>query len=508
MTYWSERIIDSQEKLTNQSIIKIQKQLRKYYKNCWKSVEADFEALFEAAQAKIAAGQTVTMNDIYKMDRYCQIQAKLKEQLKALGDKEIAAMDNNFEKQWKAIYGAALPKDMMFNEISVAAAKSAINTTWCADGKHFSSRVWKKNEQLVNTLNEELVNCVVTGKKTSELKQNLMERFNVSYSQADRIVRTESAHIQTQASQQRYKDAGITHYKFLGRHEHNANCDCGMLNGKIFSFDEAVVGVNMPPMHPNCRCAIAPVVEEAAENTVNKQSTKMSKVKRGQTEDNPYTSAALAKQKKEALANGEELTYYGHTCESCGLYFETKKPYAKTCPVCKNQIHSYRGGQEKHITKCIKCGKGFITMLGQNINVCPDCQTEMLATKEAKRILKRGYTEKGTIKVMTGQTKHLSYINPKYDKNKNNDTLFNANYNSSLLDLFIEQNADIDKHAFDEYSDKDKNNKFFVCIDCGKVVFKGDNRNNRADRCPECYAAYRKKYKAEKERERRKKKKK
>lgn len=263
MTYWSERIVDAQEKLTNQSIIKIQKQLRKYYKNCWKSVEADFEALFEAAQAKIAAGQTVTMNDIYKMDRYWQIQAKLKEQLKALGDKEIAVMDKNFEKQWKAIYGAALPKDMMFNEISVAAANSAINTIWCADGKHFSARVWKKNEQLVNMLNDELVNCVVTGKKTSELKHNLMEQFNVSYRQADRIVRTESAHIQTQASQQRYKDAGITHYKFMGRHEHDANCDCGMLDGQIFAFEEAMVGVNMPPMHPNCRCAIAPFIDDA-----------------------------------------------------------------------------------------------------------------------------------------------------------------------------------------------------------------------------------------------------
>ena len=33
------------------------------------------------------------------------------------------------------------------------------------------------------------------------------------------------------------------------------------MNGKIFLLDEAVTGVNMPPLHPYCRSTIAPVVE-------------------------------------------------------------------------------------------------------------------------------------------------------------------------------------------------------------------------------------------------------
>jgi hypothetical protein len=45
---------------------------------------------------------------------------------------------------------------------------------------------------------------VITGKPSAKLRKLLMDDFGVSYRQADRIVRTELAHIQTQAAQKRY----------------------------------------------------------------------------------------------------------------------------------------------------------------------------------------------------------------------------------------------------------------------------------------------------------------
>jgi len=50
---------------------------------------------------------------------------------------------------------------------------------------------------------------VITGKPSAALRKTLMEDFNASYRNADRIVRTELAHIQTQAAQKRYQDYGI-----------------------------------------------------------------------------------------------------------------------------------------------------------------------------------------------------------------------------------------------------------------------------------------------------------
>jgi hypothetical protein len=76
-----------------------------------------------------------------------------------------------------------------------------INRVWVADGKSWSERVWDNTEKLQQTLNDNLVHCLVAGKKTTDLKNLLQEQFNVSYNRADSLVRTEIAHIQTQAAQ-------------------------------------------------------------------------------------------------------------------------------------------------------------------------------------------------------------------------------------------------------------------------------------------------------------------
>ena len=140
----------------------------------------------------------------------------------------------------------------------IPAAKQLINTIWVADGKTWSQRVWDNIKLLTETLNEELVSCVVSGKPTRELKEKLMERFGVSYSQANAIARTEMAHIQTQAARQRYQDYGIKEVMVWADKDERRCKVCGKLHTKKYP-----VGAVMPvPVHPNCRCCIVLVVEE------------------------------------------------------------------------------------------------------------------------------------------------------------------------------------------------------------------------------------------------------
>ena len=88
-----------------------------------------------------------------------------------------------------------------------------------------------------------------------------MEQFDVSYRSADSVVRTEMAHIQTQAAKQRYLDAGITEVEVWAEKDERQCEICGKLHQKRFPIDGA-----MPvPAHPRCRCCIIPVVEEKKE---------------------------------------------------------------------------------------------------------------------------------------------------------------------------------------------------------------------------------------------------
>ena len=133
-----------------------------------------------------------------------------------------------------------------------------INSVWAADGKSWSARIWDNTSKLAETLNEKLIECVVAGKNPSELKKALMERFNVSFNQADALARTELAHIQTEAAKKRYEDTGIQ-YVQIWADEDERRCDvCGKLHEKIYP-----VGASVPiPAHPRCRCCIIPVVDD------------------------------------------------------------------------------------------------------------------------------------------------------------------------------------------------------------------------------------------------------
>lgn len=255
--YWGERAAKTQEKLTAKSIIQVEKQLAKYYNSAMEEVIGQFEKTYNKLLSTISEGKAVTPADLYKLDTYWQMQAQLKQELDKLGNKQLELLSNSFVKQYQQIYEALALEGDLFNVIDTGAAKQMINQIWCADGKTWSDRVWGNISRLQETLNEGLLDCVVTGKKTTQLKNILQERFGVSYSGADMIVRTEMAHIQTQAAKQRYTDAGIEQVEILADKDERQCEICGKLHGQRFP-----IGVQVPiPAHPRCRCCIVPVVE-------------------------------------------------------------------------------------------------------------------------------------------------------------------------------------------------------------------------------------------------------
>jgi SPP1 gp7 family putative phage head morphogenesis protein len=205
-----------------------------------------------------AEGIAPTPADLYKLEKYWQMQSQLTKDLQALGDKQIAALSKAFEANYfEVYYSINLGDNPVFNTVDTAAVQQAINSIWCADGKSWSQRIWDNTARLKETLNEGLVHCVAAGLNSNDLKHILEDRFNVSFSRADALVRTELAHIQTQAAQQRYKDYGVKQVE-IWADEDERRCDiCGKLHQKKYPMGAAVP----IPAHTNCRCCIVPVVD-------------------------------------------------------------------------------------------------------------------------------------------------------------------------------------------------------------------------------------------------------
>ena len=257
MGYWEERLAKAQATLTKRGIRATEKQLTKYYKDTMLGVVGQFEQTYNKVRLSISDGKEPTPADLYKLDTYWKLQGQLREELTKLGDKQAALFSKSFMSHYKQIYEAfAIKDDLFFGEMDYQAAELMIKQIWCADGKSWSDRIWKNTELLQNALNEGLIDCLVAGRNPRALRERLVYEFGVSFNRADSIVRTEMAHIQTEAAKQRYLDSGITEIEVLAD-EDERRCDvCGKLHQKRFP-----IGGKMPvPAHPKCRCCIVPVI--------------------------------------------------------------------------------------------------------------------------------------------------------------------------------------------------------------------------------------------------------
>lgn len=256
--YWAERTAKAQTVISERNIKQIEKQLKKYYGNTAKRVIKDFEATYDKILLQKESGKEITPALLYRLDSYWQLQGQTRALLRNLGEKQIATLTKQFEIQFYDIYySIAIQGTEAFSTLDTAAVQQMINSIWVADGKSFSQRIWGNTDRLIESLNEQLIHCVAAGKKTTELKNLLQERFNVSYSNADSIARTEIAHIQTEAAKKRYEDLGIQEVE-IWADEDERRCEvCGKLHKTRYPANAQVP----IPAHPRCRCCILPVIE-------------------------------------------------------------------------------------------------------------------------------------------------------------------------------------------------------------------------------------------------------
>lgn len=117
----------------------------------------------------------------------------------------------------------------------------------------FSDRIWMNQNLLKSELSKLLQSGLIQGKNPRALARDLRKRFSVSISNAERLMRTELARVQTEAQKQSFERNGFEQYTFLA----NVGCCpiCQKLNGKHFKVKDMMPGKNAPPMHPNCRCS-------------------------------------------------------------------------------------------------------------------------------------------------------------------------------------------------------------------------------------------------------------
>ena len=196
--------------------------------------------------------------------------------------------------------GGILGKSVKANSKKAAAIPNASfhNAT-------FSDRIWMYQDLLKADLSKLLQTGLIQGKNPRVLARELKKAFDTTTYNAERLMRTELARVQTEAQKQSFQRNGFSLYEYIA----NSNCCdiCQGLNGKHFKVESMMPGENAAPLHPHCHCSVA-----AWEDSEEYEAWLDYLENGGTTEQwNSWKSVNLAKAiDSMKLINGEENAKY------------------------------------------------------------------------------------------------------------------------------------------------------------------------------------------------------
>lgn len=123
----------------------------------------------------------------------------------------------------------------------------------------FSDRIWMYQGMLKSELDKLLQTGLIQGQNPRVLARHLKERFGVSQYNAERLMRTEMARVQTESAKRSMEENEFEEYEFMA--EGTACPVCRAINGKHYKVKDMLPGTNASPMHPSCHCAVTPYMD-------------------------------------------------------------------------------------------------------------------------------------------------------------------------------------------------------------------------------------------------------
>ncbi|WP_374713091.1 minor capsid protein [Symbiobacterium terraclitae] len=160
---------------------------------------------------------------------------------------------------WEVHRGTGVATD--FARITPRRLETALKADFA--GSNWSARIWADRDKLVRELRTTLAQGFIRGDSIDRMTKALAERMDVSLSNAQRLVATETAFIVEQATLAGYRESGLVQeYEILATLDNRTSDICRQMDGKRFKLSEAEPGVTAPPFHPRCRTTIVPYLPD------------------------------------------------------------------------------------------------------------------------------------------------------------------------------------------------------------------------------------------------------
>lgn len=221
-----------------------------------------------------------------------------------------------------------------FNTIASRKMKQLLSSDW--SGASWNTRLWNDREVVGEKLTNILEKGVTQGTSLQKMSRELKQATGQSFNNAFRLIRTETSHIDGQVTLEGYKQAkeelGLEYYEYDAFLDSRTSKICRELDKKRFRIDEAKVGVNYPPMHPNCRSTTQMVLDEdykgedkpKAEEKLKEKGKGKTKETTSKREDKPVLVEKGTQKKGSAIPQNKSTEFVkAKTTEEANKYAES-----------------------------------------------------------------------------------------------------------------------------------------------------------------------------------------
>lgn len=157
-----------------------------------------------------------------------------------------------------------------FSSMPFSRIEEILRMNW--SGQLFSKRIWGNTADLNQKIKQELLAGFMTGRSYAKTAAKIQEQMQVRVWEARRLVRTESTYIANMAELESYKECGIKKYRFVATLDLRTSDICRGMDGKEFDVENAMPGVNLPPLHPWCRSTTIAVIDGVVTDGIKRRA--------------------------------------------------------------------------------------------------------------------------------------------------------------------------------------------------------------------------------------------
>lgn len=298
--YWKLRAVKDYAKTVNETEAFIRSQIAKMYAKATEIIQKDIEAIYtkygnnnsltlqeakkqlsqidlrkvdfeslielaktdETAKAALEAAKLkskITRLELLEMQTQARVASLYDEASENIQKFLHKVYEDGYYRTLQKIEGVGFAADLTL--LNTRAVDNAILQNW--SGKNFCEKIWGHKQKLGIRLRDTISTGLIRGYSVDKMSSKISKDMGVSFSDAKRLVRTESNYCYNKGTLDGYIQSGIVEsYKYLATLDNRTSPQCRALDGEVFEITEAAPGTNYPPMHPNCRSTTVPYFDD------------------------------------------------------------------------------------------------------------------------------------------------------------------------------------------------------------------------------------------------------